>query len=119
MASKGDNQPDDDRQSLDALGDRLKAIRSQKTAEVRRTQAGPKGDEGLALGLRIAVELVAAVAVGFGLGFGLDRWLGTGPWLLLVFLILGFAAGVMNVQRAAAQYERRKKMRREAEREEQ
>ena len=118
MANKGGKRPEDDRRSLDALGNQLQAIRSQKKAAQRREAAGPKGDEGLGLGLRIAVELVASVAVGFGLGFALDRWLGTGPWLLLVFLILGFAAGVLNVQRVAAQYERRKKAQRAAEREE-
>jgi ATP synthase protein I len=34
-----------------------------------------------------------------GLGFALDRWLGTWPWLFLVFFVLGAAAGVLNVYR--------------------
>jgi len=41
------------------------------------------------------------VLVGAGLGWLLDRWLGTTPWGLIVFLLLGFAAGVLNVMRAA------------------
>jgi ATP synthase protein I len=41
------------------------------------------------------------VLVGAGLGWLLDRWLGTKPWGLIVFLLLGFAAGVLNVMRAA------------------
>jgi ATP synthase protein I len=45
--------------------------------------------------------LVAGVAVGALLGWMLDRWLGISPWGLIVFLMLGFAAGVLNVMRAA------------------
>ncbi len=45
--------------------------------------------------------MVAGVLVGAGLGLLLDRWLGTSPWGLLVLLLLGFAAGVLNVMRAA------------------
>jgi ATP synthase protein I len=50
----------------------------------------------------MATELVAAVVVGGGLGVGLDKWLGTWPWLFLLFFILGFAAGVLNVLRGYA-----------------
>ena len=53
------------------------------------------------LALRVGVEMVAAAAVGGGLGWLLDHWLGTRPWLLLVFLVLGFAAGMLNAYRAA------------------
>ena len=35
------------------------------------------------------------------IGWLLDRWLGISPWGLIVFLLLGFAAGVLNVMRAA------------------
>jgi ATP synthase protein I len=55
---------------------------------------------GLARGLRLSTELVAGVLVGAGIGWGLDRWLGISPWGLIVFLLLGFAAGVVNVVRA-------------------
>jgi ATP synthase protein I len=51
--------------------------------------------------LRLSSELVAGVLVGAGLGFLIDRWLGTSPWGLTVFLLLGFAAGVLNVARSA------------------
>ena len=39
--------------------------------------------------------------VGAGIGWLLDRWLGISPWGMIVFLLLGFAAGVLNVMRAA------------------
>ena len=48
----------------------------------------------------------AAVIVGGVIGWGLDWWLGTKPWLFLLFFVLGFAAGVLNVVRA---YERMQK----------
>jgi ATP synthase protein I len=45
--------------------------------------------------------MVAGVAVGAVIGWLLDRWLGISPWGLIVFLLLGFAAGVLNLMRAA------------------
>jgi ATP synthase protein I len=51
--------------------------------------------------MRMGVELVAAVAVGTGVGLALDHWLGTKPWLMLVFFLLGGVAGIMNVIRVA------------------
>ncbi len=57
---------------------------------------------GLAFGMRPAVELVVAIAVGVGIGLLLDRWLGTAPWLFLVFFVLGAAAGFLNVYRVMA-----------------
>ena len=49
--------------------------------------------------LRIGVEIVAALIVGVGIGLLLDWWLGTKPWFLVVFFVLGAAAGFMNVFR--------------------
>jgi ATP synthase protein I len=56
---------------------------------------------GYARGFRLSSELVAGVVVGAGLGWLIDRWLGISPWGLLVFLLLGFTAGVLNVMRTA------------------
>lgn len=52
---------------------------------------------------RMVVELVAGLAIGFGIGFGLDRLLGTTPILLVIFVFLGFAAGVKTMLRTAAE----------------
>ena len=43
----------------------------------------------------------AAVAIGLGIGYLLDRWLGTKPWLLLVFVLFGVAAGFKGMFDAA------------------
>lgn len=55
----------------------------------------------IARGFRLSTELVAGVLVGAAIGWLLDRWLGISPWGMIVFLLLGFAAGVLNVMRAA------------------
>ena len=56
---------------------------------------------GYARGFRLSSELVAGVLVGAGLGWLIDRAFGISPWGLIVFLLLGFAAGVLNVMRSA------------------
>lgn len=57
----------------------------------------PPGPWGI--GFRAGVEVFSALVVGIGLGWFLDRWLGTWPWLFLLFFVIGSAAGVMNVYR--------------------
>ncbi|MFP4257577.1 MAG: AtpZ/AtpI family protein [Desulfovermiculus sp.] len=45
----------------------------------------------------IGIHLVATTFVGLGVGYVLDRWLGTKPWLTMVFLVLGIVAGFKNM----------------------
>ena len=92
----------DEPQSLADLGNRLRAAREREAGNTKpaRSAGGDMG-AGMGLGFRIAVELVAAIAVGSLIGYALDRWLGTRPWLMVVFFFMGGAAGVMNVYRAA------------------
>jgi ATP synthase protein I len=54
----------------------------------------------MGIGFRIGVDVAAALAVGLGIGYLLDAWLGTKPWLLVVFFFLGAGAGILNVYRA-------------------
>ena len=44
----------------------------------------------------VGVALVSGMLVGGVMGYFLDKWLGTSPWLLFVFLVFGFIAGVKN-----------------------
>jgi ATP synthase protein I len=85
---------------LQRLGEGLARQRADGTSH------GPEEDRsatasGYARGFRLSSELVAGVVVGAGLGWLIDRWLGLAPWGLIVFLLLGFAAGVLNVMRSA------------------
>lgn len=51
--------------------------------------------------IKLSSEFLAAVVVGVVLGLGFDKILGLSPWGLIFFLFMGFAAGVLNVLRAA------------------
>ena len=53
------------------------------------------------LAWRMVIELVAGLAIGFGIGFGLDALFGTRPIFLVLFILLGFAAGVRTMLRTA------------------
>ena len=55
----------------------------------------------MARGFRLSSELIAGVVVGALIGWAFDRLLSTSPWGLIVFFLLGFVAGVVNVMRAA------------------
>ena len=51
--------------------------------------------------LKLSSEFIAGVVVGVGLGWIIDRLAGTAPWGLIVGLLLGFGAGILNVLRSA------------------
>ena len=57
--------------------------------------------EAMGRGLKISAELIGGVLAGGGLGWVLDKWLGTFPWLFILFFLLGSAAGIMNIVRQA------------------
>jgi ATP synthase protein I len=88
-----------DPEELRALGKRLEEARRQ--AEPRRKDQAPPTPLGIAS--RFATEMVVAIAFGGGLGWLLDRLLGTRPIFLVVMFVLGAAAGIRNVVRAAAE----------------
>jgi ATP synthase protein I len=56
----------------------------------------------MGIGLRAGVELVSSLVVATAIGWGLDRWLHTLPLFLVIFVMLGGAAGVLNVWRLMA-----------------
>jgi ATP synthase protein I len=87
---------------LKRLGERLDHVQQGRLSESNSEQRGTTADpSAIARGFRLSTELVAGVLVGAAIGWLLDRWLGSSPWGLIVFLLLGFAAGVLNVMRAA------------------
>jgi ATP synthase protein I len=45
----------------------------------------------------VGLTLVASIVIGTGMGLLLDRWLGTGPWLMFLFFIFGVIAGFYNI----------------------
>ena len=90
---------------LSGLDKRLSELKGN-----RKTAAQQSGHEnetstgnasGMAIGFRLSSELVAGVLVGAVLGWACDHVLPTKPWGLIVFVLVGFVAGVINVMRAA------------------
>jgi ATP synthase protein I len=88
--------------------DRLSAARRKQGLEApRQDEAAANAGVGLSasqgsalgMGMRVGIELVSALAVAVAIGWFLDGWLGTRPWLLMLFFVLGGAAGVANVWR--------------------
>ena len=106
MSDTGKPPPDD-------LGKRLAAARARQ--EARQADRKSPGPSGLGTGMRIAVDLVAGIAVGVVIGLVLDRWLGTTPWFLVAFFVLGAAAGIRNVFRTASRFEEQARAARAAE----
>jgi len=49
----------------------------------------------------LGLELAISVVLGLAIGYYLDKWLGTGPWMTVVWIGIGFAAGVRSLYRAA------------------
>src|SRR5665213_1788746 len=91
-----------DPKELRELGDRLDAVQRQSAA---RSKAPPPTSMGIAF--RFSTEMVAALVVGGGMGWAIDwiadRWspIHTKPWEMIAFVVLGAAAGILNVIRAA------------------
>jgi ATP synthase protein I len=90
-------------EELQRLAQRLDEARQKRTD---RAKGPPPGQLGIAG--RFATELVAALVVGGGLGWGVDWLFGhfgyhTRPIFIVVFFVLGAAAGIRNVVRAAGE----------------
>lgn len=92
--------PEDDlSERRDQLNRTLEARRRQD--DLAEHKARNSDNSGFGQALKLSTEFVAGVLVGAGIGWFLDQWLGTSPWGLIVFLLLGFVAGVLNVLRSA------------------
>ena len=90
---------------LGSLDQRLSEIRDSR--KIGADQPGTGSGDGaatasaMARGFQLSSELIAGVVVGAVIGWGFDRLLSTSPWGLIVFFLLGFTAGVINVMRSA------------------
>lgn len=100
-------KPDDDdaamRARLDKLSGAIEARRENPRETARRESTSPSDGglgKGMSMAFRVVTELVVGICVGGGIGWLLDRWLHTKPFLLIVFGLLGTAAGFWNIIRA-------------------
>jgi ATP synthase protein I len=79
--------------------ERLRAARQRQGLDKPPVVQTARDASGLGFGLRAGMELVSAELVAGAIGFGLDHWLHTLPLFLIIFVLLGGAAGVLNVMR--------------------
>ncbi|MER2534399.1 MAG: AtpZ/AtpI family protein [Rhizobiaceae bacterium] len=81
----------------------LEAVLATKRTTRPEQSGGSKSGSmaGYGKALKLSSEFIAGIAVGAGIGWLIDSWAGTSPWGLIVFLMLGFGAGVLNVARSA------------------
>jgi ATP synthase protein I len=79
-------------------------------AKARQTPAGRRLQRGFGQGeaaWRMVIELATGMGLGLAIGYGLDTVLGTRPVLMLVFALLGFAAGIRTMMKTAREIARR------------
>lgn len=101
-AGDGQISPEDRaaiRQRSSELGQKLDTINAKRAEAERELDTARQTAFGQAF--RYSAELLVGVGLGGVLGWALDRQFGTAPWLMILLVILGFAAGLLNVIRAA------------------
>jgi ATP synthase protein I len=96
-AKNGDQDTESIRRRLDTLDGKLTEARGLGAPPVEAQARG----RAMGQALKLSVELVGGVVVGGLVGWALDQLFGTKPVLMLVFLVLGAASGIMNVMRTA------------------
>lgn len=98
----GVTDPDQQRQ--------LEQLEAKIDAAKRRTEPTPRADEHYSqaqLAWRMVIELVAGLGIGFGMGYGLDWLFGTLPLFMVVFTMLGLAAGVKTMMNSAREVQKK------------
>jgi len=96
MSRKDESQRDPSKADLDSLQQRIDARR-----EKYRPQQDKAPASAWSMGMRYGSEFFAGVLVGGTLGLVLDFFAGISPWGLIAGTMFGFAAGTVNVVRAA------------------
>ena len=102
-----------DEERLKALEERIKAAKGAQAPKPHMEEHYSQAQ----VAWRMVIELVAGLAIGFGIGYGLDALLGTRPWLMVLFIFLGLAAGVNVMLRTAREVQLQDKAEKSAERE--
>lgn len=99
----------DEQAETERLADLERRIAAAQAAANRTPSALAKGHQKyalLSLAWRMVIELFAGMAVGLCMGWGLDMLFGTKPWLMVIFGMLGFAAGIKTMMATARDADR-------------
>ena len=88
-------------QGNESFAARLKSAREKQGLDPKASDADKRlsAPSAMGVGMRVGVELVSAMVVAVAIGWALDRWLHTSPAFLVVFVLLGFGAGLANLWR--------------------
>lgn len=95
---------DDQKQRMAQLEAKLKAAKGAQEAPKPRADGDFSQGE---LAWRMVIELVSGLGIGFGIGYGLDSLFGTLPFLLVLFTLLGLAAGILTMMRSAREVQQK------------
>ncbi|MBN9031182.1 MAG: F0F1 ATP synthase assembly protein [Rhizobiales bacterium 63-7] len=79
----------------------LAGVRKQAADEQGSERRAEESRKGYAMAMKLSSEFIAAIVVGAILGYLFDHFVGTAPWGMIILLLLGFCAGVLNVLRSA------------------
>lgn len=85
------------------LAARIAKAQAEQPPEPPAEGTGQAGMSGAGRAYRLASEFIAAIVVGGALGYGIDWVFKTQPWGLVILILLGFGAGVLNMVRATAE----------------
>ncbi|MDS7596296.1 AtpZ/AtpI family protein [Agrobacterium tumefaciens] len=83
------------------LADELAKVKAEDEAEERAERNAAESRKGFGVAVKLSSEFISAIVVGAMLGYLLDYFAGTSPWGMIILLLLGFCAGVLNVLRSA------------------
>jgi ATP synthase protein I len=83
------------------LAEELAKVKAEDDAELAAETKAGENRKGFAMAIKLSSEFISAIVVGAMLGYLLDYFVGTSPWGMIVLLLLGFCAGVLNVLRSA------------------
>ena len=92
----------DELERLKALGARIDKLKAANTPAPKKAESHVMAQHAW----RMVTELVAGLLIGFGIGYGLDALFGTMPLFLVLFILLGLAAGIRVMMRSAAEVQR-------------
>ena len=88
-------------QKTSELSERISKFGKENYDNHQKESDNSNSQSPIGLAFRLSTDLVAGLIVGGVMGWSIDRWLGTAPWFLIVFFILGIAAGIFNVLKTA------------------
>ncbi|MCV3271794.1 AtpZ/AtpI family protein [Roseobacter sinensis] len=94
----------DEKRRLEQLEARIKAAKEGQAPKPRQDEHYSQAQ----LAWRMVIELVAGLGIGFGMGYGLDSLFGTLPIFLVLFTLLGLAAGIKTMLRSAQEVQDKK-----------